>query len=215
MLSLQITKDLVRLKQVPLETSKLIMTLQDYPILKFNNSKEWRDWLEKNHSSEKGVWINIYKKASGIETVTIEEALDQALCFGWIDELRKGYDDTSYIQKFTPRRKGSLWSKRNIEHIQRLTKSKQMMPAGIKQVELAKKDGRWDKAYDSQSNMTVPDYFLKELNKNLQAKQTFEKLSKSNKYAILWSLQTAKKEETRLRRQLNYLSKLEKGETSY
>lgn len=125
------------------------------------------------------------------------EAIDEALCYGWIDGQAKKYDEKSWLNKFTPRRKASLWSKRNRENVERLISSGKMTGAGLKEVEAAKSDGRWDRAYDSPSTMEVPEDFLKELSKNKKAKQFFDTLNKANLYAITWRLQTAKKQETR------------------
>jgi uncharacterized protein YdeI (YjbR/CyaY-like superfamily) len=149
----------------------------------------------------KGIWLRIYKKASGEASITYAEALDEALCFGWIDGQKKSYDEASFLQKFTPRRARSIWSKRNIEHIQRLTEQGLMMPSGLLEVERAKEDGRWAAAYDGASEMVIPDAFLAELKKHPVAEKFFATLNKTNTYAIAWRLQTAKTEETRKRRQ--------------
>jgi uncharacterized protein YdeI (YjbR/CyaY-like superfamily) len=155
--------------------------------------------------------MRLYKKASGVTSVTYAEALDVALCFGWIDGQVKRGDELSYLQKFTPRRKRSLWSKRNVEYVARLTEAGLMMPAGIAEVERAKADGRWSAAYDRPSEMATPDYFLAALRKNPKAAAFFETLNKTNKYAIAWHLQTARTEETRKRRQDKILTMLEAG----
>lgn len=169
-------------------------------IIEFPSPTGFRDWLENNVQKQEGVWLRIYKKASGVQTVTYAEALDEALCFGWIDGIKRTYDQQSYIQKFTPRRKQSLWSKRNIEHIERLRNEGRMTQAGEAEVRRAMDDGRWDAAYDAPSTMVVPDYFLKRLDENPLAKAAFDGLSKSARYAIMWQLQTAKTEVTILRR---------------
>jgi uncharacterized protein YdeI (YjbR/CyaY-like superfamily) len=147
------------------------------------------------------VWLRLYKKASGIPTVSYAEALDEALCYGWIDGQKKSYDEVSFLQKFTPRRANSMWSKRNVEHIQRLSKQGVMTPAGMREVERAKEDGRWAAAYDASSEMTVPNEFIAELKKHPVAEKFFATLDKTNTYAVAWRLQTAKTEETRKRRQ--------------
>lgn len=139
------------------------------------------------------------------------EALDEALCYGWIDGQKKTYDAESYLQKFTPRRPKSLWSKRNREHIARLTKEKRMLPAGQKEVAAAKLDGRWDNAYDPASTMEVPEDFLQELKKDAQAYAFFKTLNRTNTYAIAWRLQTAKKVETRARRMEVLLGMMREG----
>lgn len=165
----------------------------------------------KNHESQIGIWLRIYKKDSGVKTVTYAEALDEALCFGWIDGIKKSYDDKSWIQKFTPRRAKSMWSARNKEHIARLIKEKRIQPAGLKEVEAAKKDGRWDAAYDSPKNMEVPTDFLKELKKDKKAFEFYKTLNKVNLYAIAWRLQTAKKPETREKRMKILLDMMKKN----
>jgi uncharacterized protein YdeI (YjbR/CyaY-like superfamily) len=152
------------------------------------------------------------KKASGIASVTHDEALDVALCYGWIDGQRKTQDDTYFLQKFTPRRPKSLWSKRNIEKIAALTAAGKMQPSGLAEVAAAQGDGRWDAAYDSPKNMIVPEDFLKALAENPQAQIFFNTLNQANTYAIAWRLQTAKKPETRQRRFDALLAMLAKGE---
>lgn len=151
----------------------------------------------------------MYKKASGIASVTHEQALDGALCYGWIDGLRRGYDEVSFLQKFTPRRPKSLWSKRNIEHIARLTEAGLMTPAGVAEVEHAKADGRWAAAYDAQADMVVPEDFLAELRGHPVAEKFFATLNKSNRFAVCWRLQTAKTPETRKRRLEKIIAQLD------
>lgn len=173
----------------------------DYETIAFQNSNKWRTWLNDNHNTVDGIWLKLYKKASNIATVTYAEALDQALCYGWIDGQRKTYDEKSYLQKFTPRRPKSMWSKRNIEYVARLTNDELMMPAGLAEVELAQQDGRWAAAYDKPSDMVMPDAFIAELKQHPTAERFSGTLNKANTYAIAWRLQTAKTEETRKRRQ--------------
>lgn len=182
------------------------------PVSPFTSPKKWETWLAKNHASSQGVWLQIYKKASEIKTVSYDQALDAALCYGWIDGQKHKYDEQSWLQKFTPRRPKSLWSQRNREHIARLIKEKRMKAAGLKQVELAKKDGRWDAAYASPSNATIPTDFLTALSKNKKAEMFFGTLSKTNLYSISWRLQTAKKPETRAKRMKAILEMLAKNE---
>lgn len=184
----------------------------DYEIITCSSQADFRKWLERNGQATNGVWLRIYKKASGVATVTYAEAVDEALCYGWIDGLKKSYDEASYIQKFTPRRPKSLWSKRNIEHIERLTKAGLMTEAGLLEVEKAQVDGRWAAAYDTYTDMKVPDFFLAELRKNPKAEAFFNELNKANKYAIAWRLQTAKTEVARLRRAEKIIAMLEAGQ---
>jgi len=185
------------------------MNPTDYETLEFETTEEFRLWLAKNHATVNGVWLKLYKKASGIESVTYAEALDEALCYGWIDGQRKSLDDVSFLQKYTPRRTKSMWSKRNIEHIERLTAAGLMTPAGDAEVERAQQDGRWQAAYDAPTNMTVPEDFIAELDKHPKAKAFFETLNKTNRYAIAWRLQTATTNVTRLRRQEKILAMLD------
>ena len=177
----------------------------------FDTSEKWRIWLEHNFHSVNGVWLRFYKKGSGITSLNHAQALDEALCFGWIDGQARKYDTESYLQKFTPRRARSIWSKRNIEHISRLEREGKMKPSGLKEVEAAKADGRWDRAYDSPANMTMPEDFLQELSKDEMALAFFETLNKTNKYAIAWRLHTAKKQETREKRKSAIIEMLSRG----
>ncbi|TGK01988.1 bacteriocin-protection protein, YdeI/OmpD-associated family [Leptospira langatensis] len=181
------------------------------PIQSFVSSKKWKEWLTKNHAiANKGIWLRIFKKDSGEETITYDEALDEALCFGWIDGQKKKYDERSWLQKFTPRRSKSIWSKRNKERTVQLIKEKRMQPSGLKEIESAKKDGRWDKAYDSPSQMEIPADFLAMLIKDEQAYEFFKTLNKTNAYAIAWRLATAKKPETREKRMQILLEMMKK-----
>lgn len=156
--------------------------------------------------------MHFYKKATKIQSITYAEALDEALCFGWIDGQAKPFDEKSWLQRYTPRRPKSIWSKRNIKYIDRLTKEGRMQPSGLQQVEAAKADGRWAQAYDGPSTMEVPKDFLEELSKHKEAEAFFNTFNKTNKYAISWRLQTAKKPETRLRRMNTIIEMLKKGE---
>lgn len=180
-------------------------------VLSFPNTKHWRAWLSKNYKTSDGLFLRLFKKDSKVESITYQEALDEALCFGWIDGQKKKYDEQSFLQKFTPRRARSIWSKRNREHVARLVKEKRMRPAGLKEVEAAKKDGRWESAYDSPKNMQMPEDFLKELKKDRKAYDFFLTLNRANTYAIAWRLQTAKKPETRAKRMNTILSMMRDG----
>jgi uncharacterized protein YdeI (YjbR/CyaY-like superfamily) len=171
------------------------------PIQSFASSKQWKEWLTMNYAlSNAGIWLQIFKKDSDEATITYDEALDEALCFGWIDGQKKGHDEKSWLQKFTPRRSKSIWSKRNRARAIQLIEEKRMQPSGLKEIEAAKKDGRWDKAYDSPSQMEIPADFLAILKKDQQAYEFFKTLNKANLYAIAWRLETAKKPETREKR---------------
>ena len=183
----------------------------ELPVIHFESAADLNEWLDKNHKESSGIWLRIFKKNSGVLSVNYDQALDEALCFGWIDGQVKTYDDQSYIQRFTPRRSGSIWSKRNIEHISRLKNEGRMRPAGMKEAEAAKADGRWDNSYDSPSNMTIPEDFMNELSKDQATAEFFNKLNKTNKYAIAWRLQTAQKPETRAKRMKAIIEMLSKG----
>src|SRR5258708_24300061 len=177
----------------------------------FKSSADFRRWLEKNHARSDGIWLRIFKKTSGEKSVTYAQALDQALCYGWIDGQKKPFDQQSWLQRFTPRRPKSAWSKINTEHVARLTKDGVMTAAGLKAVEAAKADGRWLAAYASQRNAGPPEDFLKELGKNKKAKAFFETLNKANVYAIVYRLATAKKPETRAKRMKTILAMMAQG----
>ena len=180
-------------------------------ILHFKTSADFRRWLAKNHAGSKGLWLRILKKGAGKKSLTYAEALDEALCYGWIDGQKKPFDELSWLQKFTPRRSKSGWSKLNTRHVGRLTRAGAMTPAGRKAVEAAKADGRWEAAYASPKNASPPEDFLKELAKNKKAKAFFETLNKANIYSIVYRLQTAKKPETRERRMKLILAMMEQG----
>lgn len=181
-------------------------------IISFTSSRDLRAWLAKNHSESDGIWLRIYKKQSGVTTVTYAEALDQALCYGWIDGQKKLHDAQSWLQRFTPRRSRSPWSRKNTEHAERLIASREMAPTGMKQVEAAKADGRWSAAYDAFGKATVPEDFLKELFRHAKALAFFKTLNKTNLYSIVYRLQTAKKPETRERRLRAIIEMLSRGE---
>jgi len=187
----------------------------ELPTLPFESKKKWADWLAKQHDKFTGVWLKLAKKDSGISSVTYEEALDVALSHGWIDGQKKGFDDNYWLQKFTPRGPRSIWSKINTEKAEKLIASGEMKPAGLKAVEAAKQDGRWEAAYSSQKNMAVPEDFQAALDKNKKAKAFFATLNSVNRYAILFRIQTAKKAETRARRIQQFVEMLERGAKLY
>jgi uncharacterized protein YdeI (YjbR/CyaY-like superfamily) len=181
-------------------------------IMQFKSSADYRSWLAKNCEHSDRIWLRIYKKGSTKASITYAQALDQSLCYGWIDGQKKPYDQASWLQKFTPRRAKSGWSKINTQHAERLIKSGEMTPAGLEAINAAKADGRWKAAYDSPGAAAPPDDFLRELNKNKKAKASFETLNKRNTYAIVYRLQTAQKPETRAKRMKVILAMLVKGE---
>jgi len=161
--------------------------------------------------SSGGVWLRISKKAAADKSLTYAEALDQALCYGWIDGQKKPFDKLSWLQKFTPRRSKSGWSELNTRHVERLTQAGAMKAAGLKAVAAAKADGRWQAAYASPKNASPPKDFLKELAKNKKAEAFFETLNRANVYSIVYRLQTAKKTETREKRMKTILAMMEAG----
>ena len=177
----------------------------------FDTASKFEAWLKKNHSSSKGVWLHFYKKGSGVKSLNHAGALDVALCYGWIDAVANKYDDTSYLQRFTPRRPKSIWSKKNIDNTNRLIEAGKMKASGLKAIEEAKADGRWEAAYDSPTNSTIPPDFLKALKKDKTAYKFFKTLNKTNTFAITWRLQTAKKPETREKRMKTILAMLAEG----
>jgi uncharacterized protein YdeI (YjbR/CyaY-like superfamily) len=183
----------------------------ELPVMAFASAKEWGRWLAGSHARSSGVWLRFFKKDSGTASVSHAEALAIALCYGWIDGQLKKHDEESWLHKFTPRRPRGVWSKRNREMAEQLTAARKMKPAGAKEIEAAKQDGRWDRAYDSPSKMAVPADFLKALAKNGRAMIFFATLNKANTYAIAWRLQTAKKPETREKRMQAILEMLAEG----
>ena len=185
------------------------------PILQLASPEEWEAWLDAEHASSDGVWLKFAKKGSGVTTVVYAEALDVALCFGWIDSQVMTLDERFYLQKFTPRRSRSKWSKINVEKIEALTKAGRMRPAGLEQVELAKADGRWNAAYSSPANMTEPPDLKKALKASPKAAELWARLNKSNRYAVIYQLEDAKKPETRERRLAKFIGMLERGEKLY
>jgi len=187
-------------------------TQQLLPTKKFASEKAWQTWLTNNHDKSNGVLLVFAKKNANNQTVSYAEALNVALCYGWIDGQKKSYDEQYWIQKFVPRQAKSIWSKKNIEHTERLIKEGKMQPAGLKAIEAAKANGTWEKAYDAQSKMTVPEDFLKALQKNKKANAFFKTLNRTNLFSIAFRLQTAKKEETRQKRIAKIIEMLEREE---
>lgn len=185
--------------------------IQELPIVAFSTQKRLEQYFHEHHATSIGIWIRFYKKNSSVQSVNYEEALDVALCYGWIDGQLKKYDDQSYLQRFTPRRPKSMWSKKNREHVARLIQEGKMKESGLGEVESAKADGRWDAAYDSPKDATIPDDFLRELAQNKKAAAFFQTLNKANLYAIAWRLQTAKKPETLERRTRTIIKMLAEG----
>jgi uncharacterized protein YdeI (YjbR/CyaY-like superfamily) len=202
------------LKKTPVKSTQSSLP-DDLPILFFNGQKDWEKWLEKNHQKSDGIWLKLAKKRKGVEALDYPQALESALCYGWIDGLKKTFDETAWIQRFTPRRPRSIWSKINREKAEGLIRDGRMKPAGLSAIESAKRDGRWEAAYDSWSAATVPDDLQAELNRNAKAAAFFELLSSRNRYAILFRIHTAKKAETRAKRIAEFIQMLKNKETVY
>jgi uncharacterized protein YdeI (YjbR/CyaY-like superfamily) len=185
------------------------------PIMSFETQQDWERWLTEYHTKTVGIWLKIAKKETGIPSVSYAEALDSAICYGWIDGQKASFDGTYWLQKFTPRRPKSIWSKMNCDKATALIAEGRMQPAGLQQVELAKADGRWDVAYESQSKITISADFQRELDKNQKAMDFFSTLDSTNRYAILFRIQTAKKPETRSARIHKFIEMLAKNEKIY
>jgi uncharacterized protein YdeI (YjbR/CyaY-like superfamily) len=183
------------------------------PRMPFASTKEWEEWLEANHATSDGVWIEMAKKGTGIESERYPEVLETALCFGWIDGRREALDKRYFLQRFTPRRPRSRWSRINRESAERLIADGRVRPAGLAEVERARTDGRWDAAYESQSRSTVPPDLQRELDAHPAAKAAFAELTSQNRYAILYRLEEAKRPETRARRLARFVEMLEAGQT--
>jgi uncharacterized protein YdeI (YjbR/CyaY-like superfamily) len=181
-------------------------------IFEFENANAWRDWLHKSHAKSPGVWVRLAKKGAEAKSVSHAEALEVALCYGWIDAQKRGESAHAWLQRFMPRAKKSIWSKINRQKALELIKAGRMQPAGIEEVERAQADGRWVSAYDSPRGAAPPPEFQAALDKNKRAKAFYAKLDSANRYAFLFRIQTAKKPETRARRIEQFIAMLERGE---
>jgi uncharacterized protein YdeI (YjbR/CyaY-like superfamily) len=189
-----------------------IAAKEDLPILPFSSREAWETFLEERHATSDGLWLKLAKKGSGVESVTYAQAVEVALCYGWIDGQVRKFDEDHYLQRFTPRRPRSRWSKVNREKVIGLMERGEMKPAGLREVERARADGRWDAAYDPPSTAAVPEDLARELEKNERARSLFSSLGKRNRYAILYQIQVAKRPETQARRIAKYVSMLAGGE---
>jgi len=180
--------------------------------LPFATRRAFSAWLAKHHASAPGVWVKLAKAKSGIESITYPEAVEVALCWGWIDGQSRRIDETWFVQRFTPRRARSMWSKINRDRVTALIAAGKMKPAGLAEIERAKQDGRWDRAYDSPSRATPPDDLQAALAKNRKAAAFFAKLDATNRYAVLHRVQTATTPETRARRIARFVAMLARHE---
>jgi uncharacterized protein YdeI (YjbR/CyaY-like superfamily) len=183
----------------------------DQPVISFESGDAWEAWLAEHHATSPGLWLKLAKKGSGFATVTYSEALDVALCYGWIDGQKDKLDGDHWLQRFTPRRPRSKWSRINRDRVAALLARDAMKPAGLREVERAKADGRWEAAYDGQRAAAVPDDLRRELEGNAAAREFFATLDSANRYAILYRLQEAKKPETRARRLKTFVTMLSEG----
>ncbi|GHO61884.1 hypothetical protein KSC_007760 [Ktedonobacter sp. SOSP1-52] len=188
---------------------------ENLPTIGFTTQQDWESWLHEKHDEAKGLWLKLAKKESGIPSISYAEALDVALCYGWIDGQKASLDEQYWLQKFTPRGARSMWSQVNREKAMVLIAEGRMQPAGQKQIERAKADGRWEHAYESQSKIGIPDDFQSELDQHPLAKEFFATLNSRNRYAILYSIQTAKKAETRSARIQKFIEMLSRQEKIY
>lgn len=184
----------------------------ELPVLPFASKQAFSAWLDEHHASAKGLWLQLAKKASGTASVTYPEALEVALCYGWIDGQKQSQGEAAWLQKFTPRGPRSIWSVINREKAQQLIASGLMKPAGLAAIERAQRDGRWDAAYDSPKSATVPADFQAAIERSPRAKAFFATLDSRNRYALLFRLQTAKRPETRARRIEQFVQLLERNE---
>ena len=188
-------------------------TAADAVLLRLFKSKgEWAVWLEKNHLKSSGLWLRLAKKASGLQSVSYHEAIEVALCYGWIDGQKRSENESTWLQKFTPRSAKSVWSKINREKALALIECGEMKAAGMKAIEGAKENGRWQSAYDSATRADVPPDLQAALEANGRAKAFFETIDRQNRYAILWRIQTVKKAETRARKIRQYVEMLARHE---
>jgi uncharacterized protein YdeI (YjbR/CyaY-like superfamily) len=188
---------------------------QGQPILPFSSAEAWEAWLSEHHAASRGLWIRIAKKATGIASVTHAEALDVALCFGWIDSQRRPDDETFFLQRFTPRAPRSRWSRINRERALALIEEGRMRPPGLRAIEDARRDGRWERAYEPQSAAEVPEDLRRALDEAPAAAAAFATLDSRNRYAVLYRVADAKRPETRARRIRTYVEMLARGERLY
>ena len=187
----------------------------ELPILQFDSPADWAGWLERHHQSGQGAWLKLAKKASGITTVTHTEALEEALCYGWIDGQSARFDETFYLIRFTPRRPRSKWSQINRQKVERLINQRRMKPAGLAQVQAATEDGRWEAAYPPASTAAVPEDLQRALEASPEARAFFETLKGANRYAIIYRIHDAKRAQTRARRIAEYVAMLAEHRTLY
>lgn len=181
-------------------------------IVRFATADEFEAWLEVNHQSHDGIWLEIAKKGAPQRSITYGEAVDVALCYGWIDGQKAASDEHHWLQRFTRRTRQSRWSQINREKAERLLAQGRLQPAGHAEIQRAQGDGRWDSAYAGQSGAAVPDDLQRELDKDAEAAAAFSQLDRQNRYSIIWRINDAKRPETRARRIARYLDMIRRGE---
>lgn len=187
----------------------------ELPIMFFSDQSSFENWLEINHNTSTGIRLHIAKKQSGVVSITYGEALESALCYGWVDSQKESFDEKTWLQRFTQRGARSMWSKINKDKAEGLLANGRMKPSGMNAIEAAKENGQWDKAYQPQSSAVIPQDFEIELDHNPKAKAFFEAMDKHNRYAILFRINRVKKQETRVKRIQQFITMLERGETIY
>ena len=192
-----------------------MMAKPELPKLSFPSQKAWERWLKANHQKSPGIWLQIAKKSSGIASVTYAEALDVALCWGWIDAIKKSFDADSFLQRFTPRGPKSIWSTRNQEHVARLIKAGRMQPSGQAEIDRAKADGRWDRAYGGSKTMEFPPDLLAAIEAEPKALALFETLNAQNRFSLAFRTHNMKTPAGRARKIAGFVEMLKRGETIY
>jgi uncharacterized protein YdeI (YjbR/CyaY-like superfamily) len=184
-------------------------------VREFEDADAFYEWLRRHHDAEDEVWIKIHKIGSGLKSITPVEAIDAALCWGWIDAIRKGFDDRSYLQRYTRRRPKSIWSRINVENVERLIGEGRMTGHGLRHAEAAKADGRWDRAYSSGKNLVIPDDLQAAIDAEPKAKAMLAKLSAQNRFSLVFRVQNLKTEAGRKRKIQTFVEMLRRGETLY
>lgn len=184
-------------------------------IREFKDAAEFHEWLGKHHDRQDELWIKIHKVGSGLSSITAKEAIDVVLCWGWIDAVRKGLDETSFLQRYTPRGRKSIWSRINVDNVARLIREGKMTEYGLAQVEAAKADGRWDRAYDSGKDMKIPDDLQAAIDAEPQAREMLAKLSAQNRFALAFRTHNTKTEAGRRKKIASFVEMLKRGETIY
>lgn len=181
----------------------------------FVDAAAFHDWLSRHHDKQSEVWIKIHKVGSGLPSITAKQAIDVVLCWGWIDAVRKGFDDQSFLQRYTPRGKKSIWSRINVDNVARLVAEGRMTPHGLREVEAAKADGRWDRAYGSGKGLKIPDDLQAAIDANPRAKAMLGKLTEQNRFSLAFRVHNTKTEAGRKKKIETFVAMLERGETIY